>query len=125
MAGPRIALVLSGGGARAAYQVGVLQAIGERLAPGAPAPFDIVCGTSAGAINASVVAAGGRELAASAARLRDLWCSLHARDVYRAKPFRLAGRWLLSLFPPWKRLRPVSLFDSSPLEALLARTVPF
>jgi NTE family protein len=122
---PKIALVLSGGGARAAYQVGVLKAIAERLPPGAPSPFAIVCGTSAGAINASVVAAGTRDLRGAAARLEALWRSLHVRDVYRAQPLRVAGRWLASLAPSRRSLRPSSLLDSSPLAKLLARSIPF
>jgi NTE family protein len=120
---PKIALVLSGGGARAAYQVGVLRAIAERLPPGSRSPFAVVCGTSAGAINAAVVAAGARDFPAAVARLESLWSSLHAGDVYRAEPLRLAGRWLASLAR--KRWRPSSLLDSSPLAGLLARQVPF
>jgi NTE family protein len=122
---PKIALVLSGGGARAAYQVGALKAIAERLPPGAPSPFGIVCGTSAGAINASVIAAGAGDLGAAAERLVALWSTLRTRDVYRAEPLRLAWRWIASLLPAGRRLRPVSLLDSSPLAALLARAVPF
>jgi NTE family protein len=120
---PKIALVLSGGGARAAYQVGVLRAIAERRPAGSPSPFALVCGTSAGAINAAVVAAGSRDFSAAVARLESLWGSLHAGDVYRAEPLRLAGRWVASLAR--KRWRPSSLLDSSPLAALLARSVPF
>ena len=55
-AGPRVGLILSGGGARAAYQVGVLKAIAQMLPKGASNPFRIICGTSAGAINAAVLA---------------------------------------------------------------------
>ena len=50
------ALVLSGGGARAAYQVGVLQALAEILPVSHKNPFPIICGTSAGAINALAIA---------------------------------------------------------------------
>lgn len=120
---PKIALVLSGGGARAAYQVGVLRAIAERLPAGSRSPFAVVCGTSAGAINAAMVAAGARDFPAAVARLESLWGSLHAGDVYRAEPLRLAGRWVASLAR--KRWRPSSLLDSSPLAGLLARQVPF
>ena len=54
---PKLAIIMTGGGARAAYQVGVLKAIGECLKKGAPSPFTIICGTSAGAINAAGLAA--------------------------------------------------------------------
>ncbi|HNI37613.1 MAG TPA: patatin-like phospholipase family protein, partial [Pseudomonadales bacterium] len=53
----RTALVLSGGGARAAYQVGVMKAIAEILPSNCANPFPIICGTSAGAINAAMLAA--------------------------------------------------------------------
>jgi NTE family protein len=54
--GPPVALIMSGGGARAAYQVGVLRAIAAILPRGAANPFAIICGTSAGAINAASLA---------------------------------------------------------------------
>ena len=57
MDGSKNALILSGGGARAAYQVGVLKALAEILPEGACHPFPIICGTSAGAINAVTLAA--------------------------------------------------------------------
>ena len=60
---PATALMLTGGGARAAYQVGVLEALADlRRACGAqhePNPFPIICGTSAGALNASGAGLGG------------------------------------------------------------------
>ena len=62
--GDALGLVLTGGGARAAYQVGVLRAIAALLQRGAPSPFPIICGTSAGAINAAAVASGASDFAA-------------------------------------------------------------
>ena len=55
MSRPRVGLVLSGGGARGAYEVGVLRFIREKL--GVPADFDVITGTSVGAINGAYVAA--------------------------------------------------------------------
>ena len=49
-------LIMTGGGARAAYQIGVLKAVAEMLPKGGPSPFQIICGTSAGAINAVALA---------------------------------------------------------------------
>lgn len=81
-------LVLMGGGARAAYQVGVLQAIADlRLACGerrGPAPFGILTGTSAGAINAAALACGADQFDRTVRRLARVWTQLHARQVYRA-----------------------------------------
>ena len=124
----KLAIVLSGGGARAAYQAGVLQAISEWSPPGAPSPFGIVTGTSAGAINAVAIAAGAQDFRAAAAQLCELWSSLHAWDVYRTDAWSLAGsgaRWLVSFVPAWRHRRPASLLDNAPLGALLARAVPF
>src|SRR6266702_8273583 len=87
----RLALVLAGGGARAAYEVGVLSAIAER-APGLS--FPIVTGVSAGAINAVYLAAHARTLSAALGALRDHWRHLTVDRVYRIQPWRL-GRALL------------------------------
>ena len=61
MSSARVALVLPGGGARSAYQVGVLKAIAGWYPAGSPLPFQVVCGTSAGAINAAVLASKGSD----------------------------------------------------------------
>jgi NTE family protein len=71
-----IALILSGGGARAAYQVGVLRAIADVLSPGTPLPFPIVCGNSAGALNAAFLAADGRHFDRAVRSLEQLWTAL-------------------------------------------------
>src|SRR2546422_736527 len=90
--GPRsLALVLAGGGARAAYEVGVLSAIAER-APGLE--FPIVTGVSAGAINAVYLAAHPETLPAALGALRDQWRQLVPDRVYRIRPWRL-GRALV------------------------------
>src|SRR6267154_1306235 len=82
-----LALVLAGGGARAAYEVGVLSAIAE-LAPGLE--FPIVTGVSAGAINAVYLAAHGESLSVAVAALRDHWRQLVVDRVYRIQAWRLA-----------------------------------
>src|SRR5690349_8105884 len=86
-----LALVLAGGGARAAYEVGVLSAIAER-APGLE--FPIVTGVSAGAINAVYLASHTGTLPAALAVLRDHWNRLVVDRVYRVQPWTL-GRALL------------------------------
>ena len=114
----KLAIVLSGGGARAAYQAGVLQAIADWLPAGTPLPFTVVTGTSAGAINAAAIAAGAQDFGRAATRLRDLWSHLHACDIYRTDAMHLAGsgaRWLVSFIPAWRHRRPASLLDNAPL----------
>src|SRR5256884_6774641 len=82
----RLALVLAGGGARAAYEVGVLSAIAER-APGLE--FPILTGVSAGAINAVYLAAHAETLSAACGALRDHWSHLVVDRVYRIQPWHL------------------------------------
>ncbi|SAI65684.1 lipid acyl hydrolase [Bordetella ansorpii] len=130
-------LVLTGGGARAAYQVGVLAAVLEILDPDGRAgfvnPFPIICGTSAGAINAAALACRAHTPHRAVARMRKLWESLQTSMVYRADASSLARtgvRWLGLLSLGWMLAgrndkRPRSLLDNSPLAELLARTVNF
>ena len=129
-------LMLSGGGARAAYQVGVLEAIADiRLACGAgaePNPFPIITGTSAGAINASALACGCDDFDTTVRMIAATWRNFRAEDVYRAdhlSMLRSGAKWmtLLSagwLLAKWRRIKPRSLLDNSPVSALLDRLVP-
>ncbi|HWH73653.1 MAG TPA: patatin-like phospholipase family protein [Methylibium sp.] len=132
---PKTGLILTGGGARAAYQVGVLVAI-ERLRRevGAPErnPFPVIAGTSAGAVNAAALAAGADDFRAAVRMLAAVWRQLEAGQIYRADAFgviRTGARWL-TLFTAgwalarWRRARPRSLLDNAPLEELLRRLVP-
>jgi len=119
----KTALVLTGGGARAAYQVGVLRAIAQMVPRGAPTPFQVLCGTSAGAINAASLAADAGDFRRAVRRLIGVWKDFHASHVYRADLFgmaRCACRWLLALVVGGLReTNPVSLLDNRPLATLL------
>ena len=124
----KLAIVLSGGGARAAYQAGVLHAIAQWQPAGAPLPFTVVTGTSAGAINAAAIAAGAQDFGRATARLCDLWSNLHAWDIYRTDAMHLMGsgaRWLVSFIPTWRHRRPASLLDNAPLATFLEKAVPW
>lgn len=125
----RTALVLPGGGARAAYQAGVLSAICEMLPDPTQNPFPIVCGTSAGAINAATIACNADNFRAAVEALNDVWRSMRVRDVYRADPLGVAAsgaRWLSSLMLGWfLRKSPRSLLDNDPLRQLLHRRLDF
>ena len=126
-------LILTGGGARAAYQVGVLQAISQILweAGWRPArnPFDIICGTSAGAINAVALACRADNFAEGVQKLLDVWENFTVEQVYRADSLgviRSGARWLslLSfgwLLRKWRAAPPTSLLDNTPLVGLLHR----
>jgi NTE family protein len=127
--GPRIALVLPGGGARSAWQVGVLRAIAGWYPKRAQLPFQIVCGTSAGAINAAVLAQHGAHFGRAAAELDRVWGGFRVGQVFRAGALDmlrsglhllvalLSGGWLLPL--------PRALLDNAPLRTLLARNIDF
>lgn len=117
-------LILSGGGARAAYQVGVLAAIAELLPEGAENPFPVIVGTSAGAINAVGLACGALSFTGAVERLTQVWKGFRTGQVYRADwpgVFGQASKFLgHSLLGLGKR-EPVALLDSTPLRYLLER----
>ena len=69
MTGPTVGLIMSGGGARAAYQVGVLRAIADMLPERACNPFGIICGTSAGSVNAASLASDADRFDRAVSRL--------------------------------------------------------
>ena len=122
---PHVGLVLTGGGARAAYQVGVLRAIAAMVPKGSPTPFDVLCGTSAGAINAAALAANASDFRLGVRRLVNVWKDMRAGDVYRADFAGIVAcsvRWVASLLlAAIGARRPVSLLDNAPLQAMLAR----
>jgi len=124
----RTALVLSGGGARAAYQVGVLRALADWLPRDAPCPFSVLVGTSAGAINAAALAADGRRLADGLANLERVWSGFHVGQVVRddtGAVLRAGLHWIVSLLTGgWLLPPPRSLLDTTPLRELLQRVVP-
>src|SRR3954469_25978978 len=89
-------LVLAGGGARAAYQVGVLQAIREMLPDTRPNPFPIICGTSAGAVNAGALAVNAGAFGRAVEDPLGVWRPFQPHHVYRADfpgVAANAGRW--------------------------------
>lgn len=121
-------LILSGGGARGAYQVGVLSAIADLLPDPAGNPFPVIVGTSAGAINAVSLACGALHFREAVRRLSSVWRSFHTDQVYRSDwpgVLRQASRFLgHSMFGIGKQV-PVALLDSSPLARLLERELDF
>jgi len=125
---PTNALILSGGGARAAYQVGVLQAVAE-ICPNLDNPFPIICGTSAGAINATALAAYKGEFNQAALSLATTWRELSINQVFHSDGLSLmrgVGKILLSLFHEGSsKKKPFALLDNSPLRAFLNATISF
>ena len=80
----RKALVLPGAGARGAYQIGVLKAVAGLLPEREPNPFSIICGTSAGAINAAVLAGRASNFERAVADMEHVWSNFATSQVYRS-----------------------------------------
>ena len=122
-------LVLTGGGARAAYQVGALQALAE-IAPPGKIPFDIIAGISAGAINGVALATGAEDFQDAVRRLSATWSTLNQDRIFRTGALRLAsigGRWIrdLSAGGLVGRTDGINyLLDSSPLRSLVSTEIP-
>jgi NTE family protein len=131
---PVAGLILTGGGARAAYQVGVLKALARiRRDCKAPAgnPFPVIAGTSAGAVNAAALACHADHYDLAVAGLTEVWSNFRAEQVYRTDSIgmlRSGAGWLTLwsigwIIAGWRNARPRSLLDNTPLEHLLQRMV--
>lgn len=127
----KIGLILTGGGARAAYQVGVLKAIARILPRNAPNPFFVICGTSAGLLNAVTLAVNAPQFRQGVQRLLGIWRNLRVDDIYRSDPagvlnnsLRWIGGLLLGSIGIQKTTH-VSLLDNSPLSDFLTEKLPF
>jgi len=119
-------LVLTGGGARSAYQIGVLRALSELL-PRGRNPFPVIVGTSAGAVAAAVLASQAHRWRRAVTGLEDVWGNFRVSQVFEVGSWHMlrAGlHWLLALATGGLMLSPPrSVLDNSPLRALLRARV--
>ncbi len=125
---PLNGLILPGGGARAAYQVGVLRALAEAMPATVKAPFPILSGVSAGAINAAKLATHGTDFREGVAALADIWRNLTVDQVYRTDVGTVAGdafRWVRALISGSDRAGVRSILNNQPLRELLTRGLDF
>lgn len=128
---PRVGLVLTGGGARGAYQCGAISGIcdvADRM--GNCRPFDVLTGCSAGSINAAYLASQATDMVAGAQRLRRIWNNVTTQQVFRTDVtslFRIAVDWLLQLFAGgWSEdSLPMGLLDTTPLRRLITDHVDY
>ena len=124
---PKLAIVMTGGGARAAYQIGVLKAIAEMLPVGAPSPFTIICGTSAGAINAASLAAKSDHFKNSVRRMHYVWSNFTSNQVFRTDVIgimKTGAHWLISMMlGGLGKHSPIYLLDRTPLRKLLEKYI--
>ncbi|MYM62113.1 patatin-like phospholipase family protein [Pseudomaricurvus sp. HS19] len=126
---PTNALILSGGGARAAYQVGVLNAVNELLPAGVHNPFPVICGTSAGALNALALATHTGSFYEASKDLEKIWGELQTQKVFRTRWRDLlggGGRLLTSLFNEGVgKGKSIALLDNAPLREFADRHINF
>ncbi|CAH1077717.1 patatin-like phospholipase family protein [Candidatus Nitrotoga sp. 1052] len=127
----KLGLILTGGGARVAYQVGVLKAIAEFLPRHAHNPFPIICGTSSGSLNAVTLAVNARSFRKGVQYLLNIWKNSHVEHVYRTDPvgvLKNSSRWFAGLILSSmgiNKLNQVSLLDNAPMVAMLEATLPY
>ena len=121
---PNTALVLTGGGARAAYQVGVLKAISKWFPHNGGIPFDIICGTSAGAINGTALACYAANFRLGVKKIEWVWNNFKTEQVYKTDTRSIVAQLINNLMPRHQLSptdKPVAFLDNAPLAALLER----
>ena len=125
----KIGLVLPGGGARGAYQVGVLKAISDIQGREEKSPFDVISGTSAGAINASMITSEINNFHQSIIKLENVWGRFKTNQIYRTEKLFMLKQslhWLLTLVSGGLLTQnPRSLLDNQPLRDLLKEKINF
>ncbi|NND65922.1 MAG: patatin-like phospholipase family protein [Gammaproteobacteria bacterium] len=126
---PKVGLVLPGGGARAAYQVGVLKAIADILPADTPNPFPVISGISAGSINAVALATNANQFRAGVRRLHRVWSNFRTHHVYRGdwrSVLKTTGHWFVSLTTGGMGSKnPTCLLNNQPLRELLQHHMRF
>lgn len=127
---PRVALVLSGGAARGAYEAGVVAWLREEMPreTGVHARFDILVGSSVGALNACFLAATAHRPEEQGQRLVELWSNLELDQILplRTGDVMRFGRALLGVWPSAAEVHKKSgIVDPGPLEELVARICPW
>lgn len=123
-----IGLILSGGGARAAYQIGVLRAIATILPKHAANPFDVISGTSAGALNAVSLATHAQRLRTGVRTLEYIWTNLSSDQIYDTSGTNLLSSVSSILMPRLNSRNgneSIALLNNAPLSVLLNRVLKF
>jgi len=124
-----LGLVLTGGGARSAYQVGVLKGVAELLRRGSACPFPIITGTSAGAVSAIALASDAAHFRRAVYAIERVWRDFRVHHVFKADAvsmLRSGLHWMLAFITGgWLVHPPHSLFDNTPLWNLLREHLHF
>jgi len=126
---PKTALVLPGGGARGAFQVGVLKALAEIMPRNSANPFPVISGTSAGAVNSVVLASRAAHFRTALLELESVWSNFRCHQVYKTDHWTMLKsslHWLSSIvLGGWLVGTPESLLNNAPLRELLGQNVHF
>jgi NTE family protein len=126
---PHLGLVLTGGGARSAYQVGVLKGVAELLRRGAACPFPIITGTSAGAVSAIALASDAAHFRHSVYAIERVWRDFRVHHVFKADAASMLKsglHWILAFMTGgWLVHPPHAFFDNTPLWNLLRKQLHF
>jgi NTE family protein len=126
---PVTGLILPGGGARNAYQAGVLKAIGDMLPEDAENPFPVICGTSSGALNAVLLASSATRFQEGVDRLYGIWANFHVGKVFKTDSWtalKSGIRWALTfIIGGIGKGQPKSVLDNSPMREMLERHIRF
>lgn len=119
------ALYLAGGGARGAYQAGVLKAIGQILQV-KRLPFDIVSGVSVGSINAALLAENADNFPAALDKLEMIWSEIHCQQIYKASNYELSKSVMRNVSTLIRKQRQAGhLLDTGPLKELIDDSLDF
>lgn len=119
------ALYLAGGGARGAYQAGVLKAI-EQILKTKTFPFDTISGVSVGSINAAVLAENADDFQLGIEKLESIWASIHCTQIYKASNYELGKSVFRNLSTLIMRQRQAGhLLDTTPLRQFVDETIDF
>ncbi|RAK01702.1 patatin-like phospholipase family protein [Aliidiomarina maris] len=123
------ALMLTGGGARAAYQVGVLKGVASLVPRAHPLPFRILAGTSAGALNAAAMAGYASNFHLAVKKVEQVWANFSTDQVYRCSTGEVFGHLISRVGRMFQsessHQHAASLFDNQPLRELIERVVDF
>lgn len=119
------ALYLAGGGARGAYQAGVLKAIGHILQV-KTLPFEMISGVSVGSVNAAVLAENADDFPAALDKLESIWSEIHCQQIYKASNYQLSKSVLRNLSNIIiKQRQSGHLLDTAPLRQFIDETIDF
>lgn len=123
------AIIMMGGGARAAYQIGIMKAIAELRGEGGPSPFNIICGTSAGAINAVSLATMADDYNHAVAQMLRVWGNFHVEQVFESdlkNILKTVSKWMAAfMLGGLGKRNPLALLNRKPLKMLLSEKLEF